>query len=140
MRFLDPTPIRTSSRTHQIESFGKAAEIDFMLLEKPCYLEPSGKGSDKVYALLRASMREAGIIGSASRHAHQGTPGGADPSGPSLILNTIRWARMLRRGNAPLPFRPPKHDMCAGVQTKPGGACIIKMCPLAHSSPGHRRR
>src|SRR5664279_1451471 len=52
-----------STQTIEIESFVKAAEIDFELLEKPYYLEPSGKGADKVFALLRESMREAGVVG-----------------------------------------------------------------------------
>jgi len=85
------------TQTIEIESFVKAAEIDLMLLEKPYYLEPSGKGSDKVYALLRESMREAGVIGIArvvmNTKEHLAA---LMPSGPALILNTIRWASEIR--------------------------------------------
>jgi len=64
-----------------------------VLLEKPYYLEPSGQGSDKVYALLRESMREAGVIGIARVVMHTKEHLAAlIPSGPALILNTIRWA------------------------------------------------
>ena len=40
----------------------RPSEIPFTLLETPYYLEPIGKG-DKVYALLREAMLEAGVIG-----------------------------------------------------------------------------
>ncbi|MDP2398805.1 MAG: hypothetical protein Q8M53_10670 [Burkholderiales bacterium] len=46
-----------STQTIEIETFVKAGEIDIDLLVKPYYLEPSGKAADKVYALLRESMR-----------------------------------------------------------------------------------
>jgi len=86
-----------STQTIEIESFVKAAEIDFVLLEKPYYLEPSGKGGDKVYALLRESMREAGVIGIArvviQTKEHLAA---LIPLGPALILNTIRWASEIR--------------------------------------------
>lgn len=85
------------TQTIEIESFVKAAEIDFVLLEKPYYLEPSGKGGDKVYALLRESMREAGVIGIARVVMHTKEHLAAlIPSGPALILNTIRWASEIR--------------------------------------------
>ena len=44
-----------STQTIEIESFVKASEISFFLLERPYFLEPIGKG-DKVYALLREAM------------------------------------------------------------------------------------
>jgi DNA end-binding protein Ku len=85
------------TQTIEIESFVKAAEIDFVLLEKPYYLEPSGKGGDKVYALLRESMRKAGVIGIARVVMHTKEHLAAlIPSGPALVLNTIRWASEIR--------------------------------------------
>jgi len=86
-----------STQMIEIETFVKSAEIDLVLLEKPYYLEPSGKGSDKVYALLRESMREAGVIGIARVVLHTKEHLAAlIPSGPALILNTIRWASEIR--------------------------------------------
>lgn len=86
-----------STQTIEIESFVKAAEIDLALLEKPYYLEPSGKGADKVYALLRDSMREAGVIGIARVVMRTKEHLAAlIPSGPALMLNTIRWASEIR--------------------------------------------
>lgn len=85
-----------STQTIEIESFVKASEIPFFLLERPYYLEPIGKG-DKVYALLRESMLEAGVIGIARVVMHTKEHLAAlIPSGPALMLNTIRWASEIR--------------------------------------------
>ena len=85
-----------STQTIEIESFVKASEIAFTLLETPYYLEPIGKG-EKVYALLRESMFEAGVIGIARVVMHTKEHLAAlIPSGPALMLNTIRWASEIR--------------------------------------------
>jgi DNA end-binding protein Ku len=85
-----------STQTIEIESFVKASEIAFTLLETPYYLEPIGKG-EKVYALLRESMREAGVIGIARVVMHTKERLAAlVPSGAALVLNTIRWAGEIR--------------------------------------------
>lgn len=112
-----------STQMIEIETFVKAEEIDFVLLEKPYYLEPSGKGGDKVYALLRESMREAGVIGIARVVMHTKEHLAAlMPSGPALILNTIRWASEIRPlselklpadGKAAANLKPPELKMAA---------------------------
>ena len=85
-----------STQTIEIESFVKAGEIPFTLLETPYYLEPIGKG-DKVYALLREAMFEAGVIGIARVVMHTKERLAAlVPSGAALVLNTIRWAGEIR--------------------------------------------
>ena len=85
-----------STQTIEIEAFVQAAEISFFLLEKPYYLEPIGKG-EKVYALLRESMLEAGVIGIARVVMHTKEHLAVlIPSGPALMLNTIRWANEIR--------------------------------------------
>lgn len=85
-----------ATQTIEIEAFVEAAEISFMLLERPYYLEPIGKG-EKVYALLRESMRAAGVIGIARVVMHTKEHLAAlMPSGPALMLNTIRWASEMR--------------------------------------------
>lgn len=85
-----------STQTIEIETFVKASEIPFTLMETPYYLEPVGKG-EKVYALLRESMREAGVVGIARvvmrTKEHLAV---LIPSGAALVLNTIRWAGELR--------------------------------------------
>ena len=76
--------------------FVKASEISFFLLERPYYLEPVGKG-DKVYALLREAMLEAGVIGIARVVMHTKEHLAAlIPWGPALMLNTVRWASEIR--------------------------------------------
>ncbi len=85
-----------STQTIEIESFVKASEIPFTLLQTPYYLEPIGKG-EKVYALLREAMFEAGVIGIARVVMHTKEHLAAlIPSGAALILNTIRWASEIR--------------------------------------------
>jgi DNA end-binding protein Ku len=85
-----------STQTIEIESFVKASEIPFTLLETPYYLEPAGKG-EKVYALLRESMLEAGVIGIARVVMHTKERLAAlIPFGAALVLNTIRWAGEIR--------------------------------------------
>lgn len=85
-----------TTQTIEIEAFVKASEIDFMLLEKPYYLEPIGKG-EKVYALLREAMRAADVIGIARVVMHTREHLAVlIPSGAALLLNTIRWATEIR--------------------------------------------
>lgn len=85
-----------STQTIEIESFVKASEIPFTLLETPYYLEPAGKG-EKVYALLRESMAEADVIGIARVVMHTKEHLAAlIPYGSALVLNTIRWAGEIR--------------------------------------------
>jgi DNA end-binding protein Ku len=106
-----------STQVIEIETFVKAAEIELVLLEKPYYLEPSGKGGDKVYALLRESMREAGVVGIARVVMHTKEHLAAlIPSGPALILNTIRWASEIR----PMSELKLPADGKAAANLKPG--------------------
>jgi DNA end-binding protein Ku len=85
-----------TTQTIEIETFVQASEIPFTLLERPYYLEPIGKG-EKVYALLREAMREAGVIGIARVVMHSKEHLAAlISSGAALILNTIRWSSEIR--------------------------------------------
>ena len=85
-----------STQTIAIEAFVTAAEIPFVLLERPYYLEPLGRG-DKVYALLREAMVGAGVIGIARVVLHSKEHLAVlVPTGPALMLNTIRWADEIR--------------------------------------------
>ena len=85
-----------TTQTIAIESFTHAAEIPFTQLEKPYYLEPIGRG-EKVYALLREAMLEAGVIGIARVVLHTKEYLAAlIPTGPALMLNTLRWASEIR--------------------------------------------
>ena len=85
-----------ATQTIEIEAFVAAAEIPFVLLERPYYLEPVGRG-EKVYVLLREAMLAAGVIGIArvviSTKEHLGA---LVPTPTALMLNTIRWASEIR--------------------------------------------
>ena len=83
-------------QTIEIEAFVKAAEIPFVYLEKPYYLEPLPK-ADKVYALLREAMLAQSVIGIARVVMHTKEHLAAlMPDGPMLVLNTLRWAAEVR--------------------------------------------
>ncbi len=85
-----------TTQTIEIEGFVQAAEVPFVYLEKPYYLEPADKG-EKVYALLREAMASAGVIGIARVVLHTKEHLAAlVPSGPALVLNTLRWSNDLR--------------------------------------------
>jgi len=85
-----------TTQTIEIESFVHASEIPFMQLEKPYYLEPIAKG-EKVYALLREAMAEADVIGIARVVLHTKEYLAAlIPTGPGLVMNTLRWAEEIR--------------------------------------------
>ncbi|MEP6738827.1 MAG: Ku protein [Caldimonas sp.] len=85
-----------STQTIEIESFVKAGEIPFTLLERPYYLAPLAK-AEKVYALLREAMLAAGVIGIARVVMHTKERLAAlVPDGDALLLNTIRWAEEIR--------------------------------------------
>lgn len=85
-----------TTQTIEIEGFVKATDVPFVYLEKPYYLEPAAKG-EKVYALLREAMKSAGVIGIARVVMHTKEHLAAlMPSGPGLVLNTLRWSDDIR--------------------------------------------
>ena len=86
-----------STQTIAIETFVKATDIPFTYLEKPYITAPSGKGADRVYALLREAMLEAGVIGIARVVMHtRENLAVLIADGDALMLNTIRWAAEMR--------------------------------------------
>lgn len=85
-----------TTQTIEIESFVRPEQIPFVMLEKPYYLEPLNKG-EKVYTLLREAMREAGVVGVARVVLHTKEHLATLVAvGPSLMLNTLRWATEVR--------------------------------------------
>ena len=85
-----------TTQTIEIEAFVKASEINFIYLEQPYFLEPSGKAY-KVYALLREAMKESDVIGIARVVLHTKEHLAAlIPMEAGLMLNTIRWATEIR--------------------------------------------
>jgi DNA end-binding protein Ku len=87
-----------TTQTIEIESFVNAADLAFTQFEKPYYLEPISKG-EKVYALLREAMQEGNVVGIARVVMHTKEHLAAlIPTGPALMLNTLRWANEIRSG------------------------------------------
>ena len=86
-----------TTQTIEIEAFVEAKDVAFVYLERPYYLEPSGKGAEKVYALLREAMAQAGVVGIARVVMHTKEHLAAlIPAGPALMLETIRWSQEIR--------------------------------------------
>lgn len=103
-----------TTQTIEIEAFVSAQDIPFLFLERPFYLEPIGK-SGKVYALLREAMVADGSIGIARVVMHNKQHLAAlIPSGPALLLNTLRWPNEIRPWTE-LRF-PPEGKTAAGVK------------------------
>lgn len=123
-----------STQTIAIEAFVKAPEIDFVLLERPYHLEPLGK-SQRVYALLREAMRDAGVLGVARMVLHSKEHLALlIPGSESLMINTIRWSTEVR--SAEELTLPPAGK--AANQLKPGelkmaGQLIADMTTAWHS-------
>lgn len=85
-----------STQMIEIDSFVKAESISLILLEKPYYLEPTGKGA-KVYALLRETMLNEKVVGIAKIVIHTKEHLAVlIPTKDLLILNTIRWKKEIR--------------------------------------------
>ena len=91
-------PKRT--QTIEIESFAKAEELPAASFERPYYVEPTGS-ADKVYALLRESMRAAGVSAVARLVMHSKEHLAAlVVQDALLVLVTLRWANELRTPRA----------------------------------------
>ena len=85
-----------STQTIEIDAFVKASEIPLTVFERPYYTEPAAK-AERVYALLRAAMSDADVVAIARVVMHTKEHLAVlVPSGPMLVLNTIRWASELR--------------------------------------------
>jgi DNA end-binding protein Ku len=86
-----------TTQTIELEAFVKLQELAFVYLERPYYLEPAGRGGEKVYALLREAMARAGVVGIARVVMHTKEHLAAlIPAGPALMLETIRWSDEIR--------------------------------------------
>jgi len=92
----DKDPHHTHARlTHAVDilAFVEAQEIPPDYFETPYYLAPA-PGGEKVYALLRETLRDSGKIGIAyvviRSRQHLAA---VIPQGQSLVLNTLRWRR-----------------------------------------------
>jgi DNA end-binding protein Ku len=82
--------------TIDIQAFVDAGQVPLLYYEQPYYLAP-GKGGDKVYALLRETLRKSGKIGIATvvirvkQHL-----AALVCEGDTIVLNTLRFADEIR--------------------------------------------
>jgi len=86
-------PATEAKSTHAVDilAFVEAQEMSTVYFETPYYLAPV-PGGEKVYALLRETLRQTRKIGIAYVviHARQHLAA-LIPDGQSLVLNTLRW-------------------------------------------------
>ena len=83
--------------TIDILAFVDAADVPLLYYEQPYYLAP-GKGGDKVYALLRETLRKAGKIGIATVVIRVKQHLAALVCvGDTIVLNTLRFADEIRK-------------------------------------------
>jgi DNA end-binding protein Ku len=105
-----------ASRTIDIKAFVPIAEIPAQYYETPYYLAPGDRG-EKVYALLRETLRATGRIAIAQVVVRTAQHLAAVvPVGRALMLVTMRYADELR-GTSGFEL-PPESLKSAGVSTK----------------------
>ena len=95
-----------ATQTIDIVAFVDAEDVSLLYFEQPYYLAP-GKGGDKVYALLRETLRKAGKIGIArvvirvKQHL-----AALVCVGDTIVMNTLRYADEIRdAGDLKIPAR-----------------------------------
>lgn len=85
-----------STQTIEIEAFIPEDDIPFVYLERPYYVAPVSRG-EKVYALLRETLREGNLVAVAKvviqTKQHLAV---LIPCGPALVLNLLRWGGEIR--------------------------------------------
>lgn len=85
-----------ASQTIDIMTFVDAEDVSLLYYERPYYLAP-GKGGDKVYALLRETLRRAGKVGIAQIVIHTKQHLAAlIVLEDVIVLNTLRYAQEIR--------------------------------------------
>ncbi len=85
-----------TTQTIEIQMFVEAAQVSFVYLERPYYIEPINKGH-KVYALLRDTLAKSGRIGIAKVVIQTKQHLAAlIPAGDALVLNLMRWGDEVR--------------------------------------------
>lgn len=85
-----------TTQTIEIQRFVQAADVSFVYLERPYYIEPINRGH-KVYALLRDTLAKTGKIGIAKVVIQTKQHLAAlIPSGDALVLNLMRWGEEVK--------------------------------------------
>jgi DNA end-binding protein Ku len=81
----------------QVSDFVPADAIDALYFDQPYYVAPSGRGSEKAYALLRDALAETQRVGIGTLVLRQKEHLVAvQPAGDVLVVTTVRWAHEVR--------------------------------------------
>jgi DNA end-binding protein Ku len=115
-----------TTQTIEIASFVPAHEVPFVYLERPYYLEPTGR-ADKPYALLREALARESLIGIARLVMHAKEHLAALlPAGPALMLGTLRWTAEVRSAEG-LNLPPAGSRSLAADELRMAGELIRRM-------------
>jgi DNA end-binding protein Ku len=109
-----------ASRVIELEDFVEAGEIDPLYYDTPYHLVPA-EGSEHAYALLVATLREAGRVG-IGRFVlyHKGHLCAVRPFGRGLLLSTLHYAEAVVSQEslaelAAVSHRPPERELQAAL-------------------------
>ncbi|WP_313029673.1 non-homologous end joining protein Ku [Massilia alkalitolerans] len=117
-----------ATQTIDILAFVNAEDVSLLYFEQPYYLAP-GKGGDKVYALLRETLRKAGKIGIArvvirvKQHL-----AALVCVGDTIVMNTLRYADEIRdAGDLKIPTAGDKKAAITDKELKMAMALVQGM-------------
>ena len=124
--------------TIDILAFVDAGQVPLLYYEQPYYLAP-GKGGDKVYALLRETLRKAGKIGIArvvirvKQHL-----AALICVGDAIVLNTLRYADEIRAADdLKIPSASAKSAQVSDKELKMAMALVEGMSEEWHPEEYH---
>ena len=127
-----------ATQTIDILAFVDADQVPLIYFDQPYYLAP-GKGGDKVYALLRETLREAGKIGIArvvirvKQHL-----AALVCVGDTIVLNTLRYADEIRdAGELKIPAPDSKAATISDKELKMAMALVEGMSEDWHPEQYH---
>jgi len=90
-----------ATQTIEILDFVPARQIDPLFFDTPYYLEPTGKGADKSFSLLRDALARAERIGIGTLVLRQREHlVGVEATGPALVCTTLRYAHEIRSADS----------------------------------------
>jgi len=90
-----------SKRTLELVQFVDATEIDPLYYEKPYYVAPKDDLAEEAFVVLREALRKAGKVGLGQLSVRgQEKLVALKPCGKGLLLETLRYADEVRKGQA----------------------------------------
>jgi DNA end-binding protein Ku len=127
-----------ATQTIDIAAFVDAEQVPLLFYDQPYYLAP-GKGGDKVYALLRETLRQTGKIGIArvvirvKQHL-----AALVCVGDTIVMNTLRYADEIRdAGELKIPARDAKTATISDKELKMAMALVEGMSEDWHPEAFH---